>query len=670
MDAGPPELEKRYRRFLEGRGDAVDPLICYLRGDGHARAETGAWAALIISRIFLLKGNVNISLSYLRIASSCSKHSKTETLRLGILVNRALILKARGRTREAANLLRAIVDRALTSNEIFVAAKAASNLALCIARCGEPRDASSYLGLAERAYSALGYETGLIRLNMTRSILEARGGMFDEAIERIVGALNKCGETRFDREKVIGRLLLAEIFLNRGDLEKARSALDSAASMDKALRRFGAQRSRYYCLERELNEKTGNVEESHRFMQLAEGLKHRLGIAPFFPGISDRQGRGYSPSNPARKGCPPVARESAPQPIAKRLEVHHAVRVSSEPGVPSGGRAFAEARACNEARAFGGVRARAEEFVTCDPRMGQLLDEVRLTARLSVPILLQGESGTGKDLIARLIHFWSGRGDEPFVPVNVAALPIELFESMTFGHARGAFTGAACRRPGLVESAGRGTILLDEIGELSPAAQVKLLRLVDKGEFIPLGETTTRRNEARIVAATNRDLKAYCVAGGFRADLYYRLAALAYTIPPLRERRMDIGHLAEHILGKISAQYGLGDIKLHEDVLELLSSHDWPGNARELESEILKAALKVAKGTIRTCHLSPGLIMGDGRRTPLLGNDLRTRINSSEKAEIIEALCRFGGNRSKAAFALGLKRTTLLSAMKRLGVDW
>ena len=195
MNAGPPELEKRYRRFLEGRGDAVAPLLCYMRSDCDARADSGAWAAFIVSRIFLLKGNLPLAQSYLRLASILPKPIDSETLRLGILVNRALILKARGKPREAAGLLRAVVDRALRSGETFVAAKAASNLALCMARRGEAQGAVPYLGLAERCYSAVGCESGLIRLNLIRALVEAKQGMFDEAVERIALVLNSCAGT-------------------------------------------------------------------------------------------------------------------------------------------------------------------------------------------------------------------------------------------------------------------------------------------------------------------------------------------------------------------------------------------------------------------------------------------------------------------------------------------
>jgi DNA-binding NtrC family response regulator/tetratricopeptide (TPR) repeat protein len=651
MLPGPPELEERYRRFLDGRGDVVDPLLFFLRGDRHARAETGAWAALILSRIFFLKGNVALSLSYLRISSALAKHSNIEMLRLGILVNRALILKARGKTPEAGRLLRGIVDRALKSNELFVAAKAASNLALCIARSGEASDAASYVGLAERLYTALDCKTGLIRLNMTRALLEAREGKSDEAIERISRALGQCTEAGLDREMAIGRLLLAELFLNRGDLEGARSAIDRVASMEETLRRFGAERYRFCCLESEFNEKAGRIEESLRFMHVAEDLGRHLGIALRHPGTVDRGGENVAFA----------ARDSAPAKIVLRHHVRYDVRAS------------AEIRTSLPSRAFSGARRSAvfaDVFVTCDPAMEALLEDIRRASRLSLPILLQGESGTGKELIAQLIHSWSRRENDPFVPVNVAALPVELFESLLFGHTKGAFTGAACRRPGLIESAGHGTLFLDEIGELSPAAQAKLLRLVDRGEFIPLGEGRARRNEARIVAATNRDLKADYASGRFRLDLYYRLGALAFTIPPLRERRVDIAHLAAYLLKKTRALHGLTDLTLHEDVLQVLSRHQWPGNVRELESEILKAALKAGGGVIRVRHCSPALIMGGARRALLARGDLRSRMNSTAKAEIIEALCRLGGNRSKAAEALGLKRTTLVSTMKRLGIDW
>jgi DNA-binding NtrC family response regulator len=666
---GPPELEERYRRFLDGRGDIVDSLLFVLRRDRRAQAGTGAWAALIISRVFYLKGNLGLSSSYLRLSSSLASRSGDRTLRLGILVNRAVILRALGRTGDAADLLRAIVHRALGSNELFVAAKAASNLALLGAQSGEADEADSYLGLAERLYSASSDTTGLIRANMARAMLEARRGMSDEALERIVGVLRRCAEVGLERETIIGRLMCAELFLDRGDLGAARSAIDQVASMHDGLSRFKRERHHYYCLEREFNEKVGRPEESRRFAEMSETLRRRLGLAPWGAGgFGPRNGRVVAAGRPEERGEPSTR-------VARPRVYRDELRTS--PGTePWSGRCSSRgttARSCGaasyEVRGHEPRRLPSDAFVTGDPATVAILTDLRRASPLSLPILLLGESGTGKDLLGRLVHQWSGREGEPFVPVNVAALPIDLFESIIFGHARGAFTGAVCRRRGLAESAGGGTLFLDEIGELVPAAQAKLLRLIDRGEFIPLGEERPRRYGARIVAATNRDLEADCASGRFRADLYHRLAVLTFTIPPLRERPADIALLAEHFLRRISERHGFGKLGFGEDVLELLANHPWPGNARELESEILKAALKARGEPIRVRHLSAALVLG-GAGPPRPSDGLRARIDAVAAAEIVRALSCFGGNRTKAAEALGLKRTTLLGAMKRLGIDW
>ena len=307
MDPGPPELEERCRRFLEGRGDAVAPLLRCMGERRGARAGTGAWAALIISRAFLLKGNIALSRSYLRLAAALPGAAGDETLRLGLLVNKALILKARGKPREAAKLLRAVVDRALRSNETFVAAKAASNLALCMARCGEAGGAAPYLGLAERCYAALGCESSLILLGMTRALVEAKQGMFEEAVDRICLTLGQCAEERFARERLVGLLLLAELFTDKGDLAHAREALDKAASMKGALARFGRERLEWLCLESAYNRKSGNIEESRRFAETAERLRRRLGI----PIAYEEAGRPDAIA-------PSAVRETAPRIIAMR----------------------------------------------------------------------------------------------------------------------------------------------------------------------------------------------------------------------------------------------------------------------------------------------------------------------------------------------------------------
>jgi DNA-binding NtrC family response regulator len=673
MLPGPPELEIRYRRFLEGKGDAVAPLFCYMRGDGGARAGTGAWAALIVSRIFLLKGNLPLAHFYLRLAAALSGTARRAdspggarsgaaegaTLRLGILVNKALILKAHGKTREAAGLLGAVVDRALREGEIYVAAKAASNLALCMARgggeqggakrCGavreaalrddEASDARSYLGIAEKYYSAVGCESGLLRAGMTRALLDARQGLLDEAIDRLCVVTGACAGERNSREKAVGLLLVAELSLARADRERAREALDGVAAMRETLERFGPQRLMWLRLESEFN---------------------------------GRSGKAYGHFEGGGAGAASVAREAAPQVIA-----------TGERGAASAGPRVIAVRGRGAPS-----KEPCETFITCDPRMAELLEEIERAARLSLPILIEGESGTGKDLIARLIHGWSGRDREPFVPVNAAALPADLFESIAFGHARGAFTGAVENRAGLAAAAGRGTLFLDEIGELSPAVQAKLLRLIDRREYIPLGETKPRAFEARVVAATNRDLGADCASGRLRADLYYRLAPLVFRIPPLRERPADIELLARNFADRLWALHGIGQASLHESALAALARHTWPGNARELESEILRGALAAKGKAIRACHLSPPVMMGLARGASPAGgassagyveatgyasppgDNLAARMNAVERDGILEALRVCGGNRTNAARRLGLKRTTLLSAMRRLGIEY
>lgn len=612
MGPGPPELEKRCRRFLEGKGDAVAPLLCFLGSGRDARAGSGAWAANIVSRIFLLKGNVPLALCYLRLAAARSGAARDAALRRGILVNRALILKAQGRIREADGLLRAVVDRALRDGDIYVAAKAAANLALCMARDGDAGDADSYLGLAERGYSAAGYETGLVRLGMIRALVEAKRGLHDDAVERICAGLRACGEERFARERAIGLLILVELFLEKGDLAAAREALDRAGAMEATLERFGPQRLALRRLEGEFDRRSGRMHDALD------------GPEPHAVSVGREAGRCYI---------------TAPR--------YEAV-LEHEPAPPVG----------------------SEAFLTHDPRMARILEEIERAARLPFPILIEGESGTGKDLVARLVHEWSGRGREPFVPVNAAALPADLFESMAFGHARGAFTGAVENRAGLAAAARRGTLFLDEIGELSPAVQAKLLRLIDRREYIPLGETKPRRFEARVVAATNRDLGADCASGRLRADLYYRLAPLVFRIPPLRERPADIAHLARRFADRLRALHGMGPATLHESALAALERYAWPGNARELESEILRGALAAKGNAIRACHLSPSVMMSSARGAPPPANDLAAKLIAIERKNILEALRDCGGNRTHAARRLGMKRTTLLSSMRRLGIEY
>ena len=313
-------------------------------------------------------------------------------------------------------------------------------------------------------------------------------------------------------------------------------------------------------------------------------------------------------------------------------------------------------------------------FITRDPATLALLDEVRSAAPLPVPVLLRGETGTGKELLARSVHEESGRGARPFVAVNAAALPEQLFESSLVGHVKGAFTGAQRASPGLFAAAGNGTIFLDEIGELGPAPQAKLLRVLDRGEYRPVGGTVSRICSARVVAATNRDLDALSAEGRFRRDLLYRLSMLTVMIPPLRRRPCDIAPLAEHMLERLAAHQRTARRSISHDALALLARYRWPGNVRELEAELLGAMVRARGPQILSRHLSRRLRLSaaareDGERYGACGESLDERVDRFVCSEIVRALERAGGNKTEAARLLGIKRTTLIYRMRRLGIS-
>ncbi len=307
-------------------------------------------------------------------------------------------------------------------------------------------------------------------------------------------------------------------------------------------------------------------------------------------------------------------------------------------------------------------------FITSDPAMRDLLDDIRRIAPFPVPVLITGESGTGKEVAARLIHEWSGRGGAPFVPVNSSTLRGELFESALFGHSRGAFTGAVTDRTGLAAAAAGGTIFLDEIGETDSGVQARLLRFLDSGEYLPVGETIARRSNARVIAATNLDLRAAVSNGAFREDLYYRLSAVVFRIPPLRERRADIVPLAEYFISRLISDYGLGPLSISPQAQRVLESFEWPGNVRQLQNEIVSAALRKGAGRLEITDMPGELVSGflDPAPGPTAGLDGKLRI--FERDEILGALRRAGSNCSRAADILGLKRTTLLYRMRRHGI--
>ena len=289
---------------------------------------------------------------------------------------------------------------------------------------------------------------------------------------------------------------------------------------------------------------------------------------------------------------------------------------------------------------------------------------IETVARTNSTILLTGESGTGKGLVAQAVHFHSLRRERPMVSLNCGALPENLLESELFGHMRGSFTGADSNKKGLLEVAERGTIFLDEIGEMSPVMQVKLLRVLQERRFRRVGGLEEQTADIRVVAATNQDLTRLVAEGRFREDLFYRINVIPIALPPLRERREDIPLLAEHFLGKYAESMGKAVTGISRGAMQLLVQHDWPGNIRELENIIERAVALEATPTVLAESLPP-TIRGDGPRPeaavapagdglPETGFDLEAHVKQIERDYIAQALERAGGVQVKAAELLGM----------------
>lgn len=308
-----------------------------------------------------------------------------------------------------------------------------------------------------------------------------------------------------------------------------------------------------------------------------------------------------------------------------------------------------------------------------DSPMATSIGLARKIAGYDISVLVTGESGTGKELLARAIHYNSHRADKPFVVENCGALPDQLLESELFGCKKGAFTGAYEDRIGLFEQANGGTIFLDEIGETSPAFQVKLLRVLQEGEIRPLGARLTRKVDVRVIAATNRTLEDEVAAKRFRRDLYYRLAAFKLHLPPLRDRPMDIPLLSQLLLGETMKTFGKPISGFDDDVLSRLRSHDWPGNVRELQNEIQRMVALAEGAMLDMSVLSDHIAYGGSSLTAtpvdLPGGSLHEQVERLEERLIREALARHHWNITRVSEELGLSRVGLRAKLQRYGLE-
>jgi two-component system NtrC family response regulator len=305
-----------------------------------------------------------------------------------------------------------------------------------------------------------------------------------------------------------------------------------------------------------------------------------------------------------------------------------------------------------------------EDMLGTSPQMQGVFSFIRKVATTTAPVLLLGESGTGKEMAAVAIHRRGPRKDGPFIPINCNAIPENLLESELFGHEKGSFTGATAQRVGLVETANGGTLFLDEIGELPPNIQVKLLRYLQEQRFQRVGGRQELTSDARVIAATNVDLKAGINQGSFREDLYFRLAVLVISLPPLRERGDDAVLIAQEFLQKYAAQNGKNNIAFVPEALRAINRHPWPGNVRELQNRIKRAVIMADSKRITEKDLELSTGLGFSSSTTL--KEARENV---EREMVQRALKRNLGRISSAAAELGISRPTLYELMEKLGIS-
>lgn len=316
-----------------------------------------------------------------------------------------------------------------------------------------------------------------------------------------------------------------------------------------------------------------------------------------------------------------------------------------------------------------GERFRPENIIGNSHAMRDVYQRIHQVASADTTVLIRGESGTGKELVASAIHYSSHRSDKPFVKVNCAALSEGLLESELFGHEKGAFTGALQARTGRFEEAEGGTFFLDEIGDFSPAIQVKMLRILQEREFERVGSNKTLKANVRVIAATNRNLESLVEEGGFRQDLYYRVNVISVFLPPLRERGDDILLLADHFVEKYSKRMGQSVRRISTPAINMMFAYHWPGNVRELENCIEHAVLLSTDGVIHGHNLPPTLQTPDASQTAPVGS-LKAQVNLLEKDMIVDSLKCSAGNVSAAARQLGITPRMVRYKIKRLEIDY
>jgi len=310
-------------------------------------------------------------------------------------------------------------------------------------------------------------------------------------------------------------------------------------------------------------------------------------------------------------------------------------------------------------------RERCKGVVFASDSMQRVFDLIENVAPTKSNILLLGESGTGKSLIAEIIHCTSPRRDGPFMSVNCSAIPETLLESELFGYRKGAFTGAVADKKGLIQMADQGTLFLDEIGDMPPALQAKLLKVLETGEVIPLGDTKPRRSDVRLITATHQDLPKKIKEGSFREDLFYRINVIEVAIPPLAKRKEDIPLLAEHFVKKFATQNQKRIAGVSKEAMEIILRYKWPGNVREL-ANVIERAVVLAKGETIQPHDLPGKLSLSAEEAP---STLKDMMAEYERSAIVAEMEAHGRDKEATARALGIDLATLYRKLKKLGIE-
>ncbi len=628
MDCAGDFPERRLHRFLEDRGDNVVPLIFYLGGK-HKKRDSRARAAHCLSSIYLRKGRVNLASFFIRLAIRLAGGKEYEPLAMKFDIQRAAVMEARGKLNASAKILQMVMDRSVKKGKVDLAADAALKLARIEIVRGNRDDSLSLISFAYWSFKSIPDGDGVNRVLLLKARLMGLRGKTSIALEMAGEVIERLKENSGGDIGVDALLTLMWLYLREGEFDIAAeitARIEDAGGVPDGWRLINI---RYLYLRHLLFKHRGLEEEAEEMLKACESL---------------------------RENCE-LSREAA---MPEYLYGQFATEVDIEVHC---------CRAGEEKPGYEGRPDSGTEFLTRNPQCQCIMQQVRRIAPYPVPVLLLGESGVGKDVISRMIHHWSGREGKQYIPVNVSALPPGLVENTLFGSVRGAYTDARKDVRGVMATAEGGTVLLDEICELELSLQPKLLRVVEEGEFRVVGESIPRRTDARIIAATNRDIESEVNAGRFRKDLYHRLSVFVFRIPPLRQRRMDIPLLVDHFIDKFCIRFGLGPFNLEGRTMRLLAAYQWPGNVRELKNKTLRAVISRGRGrlSIHAFNLPPRFIADYGEEKG--GGYLESKLRSLERSEIIRALGITGGNRSRAARLLGIKRTTMLYRMKRTGIE-